>query len=291
MASQYDEIGDRYHAIKKLVTSMVEEENVRSAVQPYLTNKPRVLDLACGTGYYSKKAVDWGAGYVLGIDQSPGMVDAARARLESEDDMDALRDGHLPYKARITFAVGDALSEGPITQQAAAAGEADKEEAPFDVVLGCWLLNYATSTDEMTRMFRTIAANLGPGGVFVGLTPAVVDDTDVLAAQWPRIQAAFPADLPVRVRYYERLPSGEGWRTEITNTTGPGPGETVTFTNCHLNRSVYERGAQAAGLGKALQWRKITLSEATRAHLDELGWTTYFDGPEGGFIGILVAEK
>lgn len=64
MASQYDEIGPGYSDIKKLVTSMVEEVNVRQAVQPYpakMAHPRRILDLACGTGYYSKKAIDWGA--------------------------------------------------------------------------------------------------------------------------------------------------------------------------------------------------------------------------------------
>lgn len=273
MAAQYDKIGDKYNAIKTLVTSMVEEENVRNTVQPYLTRtvKPRVLDLACGTGYYSKKAVDWGAGYVLGIDQSHAMVDAARNEILSQD-IDP------KYKEKIKFEVGDALSQGKV-----------RGDEPFDIVMGCWLLNYASSMEEMTQMFRTISANLKPGGVFVGLTPAVVQDVDAIAEKWPEIQEKFPSDFPVRIQYYERLPSGEGWRTEITNTTGQD--EKITFTNCHLNKNVYERGARAAGFEKELEWRTLTLSEAIRAHLDHLGWTTYFDGPDGGFIGILVVEK
>lgn len=279
MASQYDEIGLKYSGIKRLATSMVEEENVRQAMQPYLTKmaNPRVLDLACGTGYYSKKPIDWGAGYVLGTDQSQAMVDAANDQLLSPDDDDGHRN---KYEGKVAFKVGDALSQGRV----------EGEEAPFDMVIGCWLLNYAANLGEMAKMFSTISANLKQGGVFVGLMPAVVEDVDDLAARWPSIQDKFPADFPVRIRYYERLPSGEGWKTEITNTTAQD--ETITFRNFHLKKSVYEEGARAAGFAhEKLEWRDLTLSEPIKAHLDHLGWTAYFDGPDGRNIGILIVGK
>lgn len=283
MASQYDEIGPGYSDLKKLVTSMVEEVNVRQTVQPYLAKMAhprRILDLACGTGYYSKKAIDWGADYVLGIDQSQAMVEVARDCLISQDDPHQSK-----YGSKVRFEVGDALGQGRV------AGE-----DPFDMVIGCWLLNYAANADELAKMFRTISANLKPGGggVFVGLVPAAVEDVDDLAARWPRMQARQPADFPVRVRYYERLPSGEGWKTEVANTTASG--ETITFRNFRLKKSVYEEGARAAGIasaGKGLEWRDLTLPGPIKAQLDQLGWTAYFDGfrPDGRNIGILVVEK
>lgn len=273
MHSQYDKIGSKYGAVKKLVTSMVEEENIRDAVQPLLTSiaKPRVLDLACGTGYYSSRAADWGAEYVLGIDQSQAMVSAAKTQVVCEKD-------HPNYEDKVKFKVGDALSQGKV-----------EGEEPFDVVMGCWLLNYASNLDEMSRMFRTISANLKEGGVFVGLTPAVEEDVDAMAERWPGIQARFPSDFPVRVRYYERLPSGEGWKAEITNTTEEE--EEITFRNYHLKQSVYEQGARLAGFKRKLEWRDLTISETTRAQLDGLGWTMYFSGSDGRNSGILIAEK
>lgn len=47
---------------------------------------------------------------------------------------------------------------------------------PFDIVLGAWLLNYASSADEMTETYTTIAMNLSPNGHFIGLTPHPSND-------------------------------------------------------------------------------------------------------------------
>lgn len=286
-AAQYDAIGARYRSVKTLATSMVEEENMHAAVRPYLaqTARPRVLDLACGTGYYARKAVDWGAAYVLGIDQSRAMVDAARDEVQQA----------CAYQGRIHFQLGDALCGGKVKRVVDREDDENKkeeeEEEPFDMVLGCWLLNYAASLAEMTQMFKTIAANLKPGGVFVGLTPAATDDVDSMAAAWPRIQARFPDDFPVRVHYYERLASGEGWKTKVCLTADNGGGDRIAFCNFHLHKSVYEQGARLAGFRNTLQWRDVDLSATLRVLLQDLGWTAYLQGPESRNIGVVVVEK
>lgn len=268
MSSQYDTIGSKYSVIKEMITSVMEEENLRTATMAYLsrTEKPRVLDLACGTGFYSKKALDWGADYVVGVDVSSGMVQAAKDLLSKDDNK---------YHGRIKFEVGNVLDLGKL-----------EGEPPFDIVLGAWLLNYAGSLDELTSMFRTIAANLKDGGVFVGLTPSAVEDVDALARRWTETQAKLPQGFPIQVHYYERLPSGEGWKTEVGNTAGA---EKISFKNFHLKKSLYEAGARGAGLQGRMEWPEVEIPERVKAGLINEGWKMYVDG--GRHMGIFVVEK
>ncbi|KUI56464.1 Demethylmenaquinone methyltransferase [Cytospora mali] len=267
MAPQYDAIGSKYAVFKTLPTSIVERENVRAAVLPYLSrsSKPRVLDLACGTGYYSKNSIDWGADYVLGVDISSGMVDVAK-EIISQD---------TKYADKIKFKVGDALSLGKV----------DGEE-PFDIVIGAWLLNYASSLEEMTKMFESISANLKKGGVYIGITTSPVEDVDMAVKRWMEIQAEFPEIFPIRKDYYERLPSGQGWASEISNNSG---GEKVTFKSYRLKKSVYEEAARKGGLRGSLVWPEVSIPEEARGPLTEGVWEMYERGC--GHMGMLIVEK
>lgn len=53
MSTQYDGIGTSYDEMRKLPVALLERSNVQAAVTPYI-HGARVLDLACGTGYYSQ---------------------------------------------------------------------------------------------------------------------------------------------------------------------------------------------------------------------------------------------
>src|SRR2546423_2436971 len=144
MSTQYDSIGTAYNALKTLPAARIERINVHDAVDPYVTGA-RVLDLACGTGYYTRALPEWGAKEVVGMDISPEMVKAAKA--------EAAKIG----EQRCSFVVGDASEPFKL------------DSAPFDLVLGVWLLNYAPSAEVMAKMWQNIAGNLRPGGTFVGI--------------------------------------------------------------------------------------------------------------------------
>ena len=51
MSTQYDDIGSAYDEMKKLPVAILERENVKAALAPHI-HGAKVLDLACGTGYY-----------------------------------------------------------------------------------------------------------------------------------------------------------------------------------------------------------------------------------------------
>lgn len=109
----------------------------------------RVLDLACGNGYHANKLLDWGASSVTGMDVSTGMLEAARQNAQDRG----------IGESRLNFVHGDATDEVLLMKG-----------APFDLITGCWLLNYAPDAAPMTKMYKFIARNLRPGGYWVGLT-------------------------------------------------------------------------------------------------------------------------
>ena len=101
-----------------------------------------VLDLACGEGFYTRRVQRRGAGKVVGVDISEGMINLAR---EAEK--------HNPLG--IDYVTADIKGMGRIGQ--------------FDRVVASYLLNYARTGEELFQMCRTIALNLKPGGKFVSI--------------------------------------------------------------------------------------------------------------------------
>ena len=102
-----------------------------------------VLDLACGTGYWSRKSIDWGAKKVVGVDISKVMVDIARLQARAQDPSE--------------FHVVDCIA--PFNM------------GTFDLVLGIRLLNYAKDKTEVLAMWQNIFHSVKPGGRFVGVIP------------------------------------------------------------------------------------------------------------------------
>ncbi|MFD4258919.1 class I SAM-dependent methyltransferase [Streptomyces sp. NPDC058534] len=99
-----------------------------------------VLDLASGTGFYSREFMRRGAAEVLGIDVSGEMLSVARQLEESE-----------PLGAR--YEVGDVAELRPLGRR-------------FDIATAVQLLNYATDIATAERMCRNAYRSLEPGGEF-----------------------------------------------------------------------------------------------------------------------------
>lgn len=140
-SSPYDSIGGHYQDVKSLPSAEVERAAVLAACGD--VTGLRVLDLACGTGYYTRELRRLGAGGCLGVDVSAAMVEAAREQ-EREEPLG------------IEYRVQDA-TDLPLLGR-------------FDLVTGVWLLNYAADPTAMTAMLTSVARNLAPGQRFVGAT-------------------------------------------------------------------------------------------------------------------------
>jgi SAM-dependent methyltransferase len=139
MATDYDVIAERYRRAKlQPWRSLIETFSLLDMVGD-MTGRS-VIDLACGEGYYTRFLKRRGAGKVVGIDLSEGMIDLARA----EEDAHPLG---------IDYLVGDCR-------------DLHLEES-FDLAVAAYLLNYAKDRVELTAMCRGVARCLRPGGRFV----------------------------------------------------------------------------------------------------------------------------
>ncbi|MCX5410069.1 methyltransferase domain-containing protein (plasmid) [Streptomyces sp. NBC_00335] len=133
---QYDEIGEAYEGFKALPLEQWAIVPGFLALVGDVTGKS-VLDLASGTGFYSREFKRRGAADVLGIDISGEMVAVAQA-IEERDPLG------------VRYEVGD-------------AAELRSFEEPFDIGLAVQLLNYSSDIATTERMCRNIHRSLKPG--------------------------------------------------------------------------------------------------------------------------------
>ncbi|MFJ6513473.1 class I SAM-dependent methyltransferase [Streptomyces sp. NPDC091406] len=184
---QYDEIGEAFEGFKALpLTHHAEVPSFLALVGDVRGRS--VLDLASGTGFYSREFRRRGAAEVLGIDISGEMVAAAREQESRE-----------PLGVR--YEVGD-VSELPALGQ------------QFDVALAVQLLNYAEDIDAMERMCRNVHRNLVPGGEFFVLAQRpdyrfdgpslrkygfLCEATGETGETGPRVRVTALLDPPIRI--------------------------------------------------------------------------------------------
>ncbi|QLE75359.1 class I SAM-dependent methyltransferase [Streptomyces rectiverticillatus] len=142
---QYDDIGEAYEGFKSLPMARYPESDSFLRMLGDLSGKS-VLDLACGTGFYSRQAKRLGAAEVLGVDVSDTMVAAAWS-IEKRNPLG------------VRYLVGDG-AELPLFDRR------------FDVATAVYLLNYADDAATMEWMCRGIHRSLRPGGEFFVLTQA-----------------------------------------------------------------------------------------------------------------------
>jgi len=140
-ANQYDAIAEQYRRSKS--------SPLRTYVEAYTflnqvgdVRGKRVLDLACGEGFYSRRLQTLGADRVVGVDISAEMIQLAEQQ-ERENPQG------------IEYVCAD-------------VGELD-DLGQFDIVVAAYLLHYAPNVDDLLRMCRNIRRHLPAGGRFVTL--------------------------------------------------------------------------------------------------------------------------
>ncbi|WP_261957936.1 class I SAM-dependent methyltransferase [Streptomyces nigrescens] len=136
---QYDEIGEAFEGFKGLPLAQYGEVPSFLDMVGDVRGKT-VLDLASGTGFYSREFKRRGAAEVLGIDISGEMVAAART-FEERDPLG------------VRYEVGDVSQLRPL-------------DAHFDIATGVQLLNYAKDIAAMEGMCRNVRRSLKTGGEF-----------------------------------------------------------------------------------------------------------------------------
>jgi SAM-dependent methyltransferase len=139
---QWDAIGALYEQVKHVPVGLAETASLTAAL-PDVVGKS-VLDVASGTGYYTRLLRRLGAARVLGVDASAEMVAYARSIEERE---------HLG----ISYQQHDA-NELPVL-------------GSFDVITAVWLFGFMEGEARLLDVARRLRANLVDGGTLVALFP------------------------------------------------------------------------------------------------------------------------
>ncbi|MCJ1366211.1 hypothetical protein MMC16_005337 [Acarospora aff. strigata] len=256
MATQYDAIGSSYNPVNDLPSAHVALANVRRAVEP-LVKGARVLDLACGTGFYSLAALEWGAKEVVGVDISSSMIEDAKAQ--------AAKAG---VEDRCTFLVGDG-SKRTIY-----------EGGQFDIVTATWLLNYAKDQEHLTEMFKNVSANLKDGGKFFSLQmPQYEEPMEYLERTTPEFGEKYGDSIRSLMKV------DDGYHVQVTCHTKP---QHIEFDAYHLRQSILEQSAQAGGMHGPLQYLDVIVPDEMKKTVEEGFWDQYQAMPT---FGMLVVSK
>ncbi|ALO08368.1 ToxA protein [Streptomyces venezuelae] len=206
---QYDEIGEAFEGFKSLPLMRYGEVPSFLGLVGDVTGKS-VLDLACGTGFYSREFKRRGATEVFGVDISVEMIAAAREM-----------DRRAPLG--VVYEVGD-------------VAELRQLDRRYDIALGVQCLNYAGDIAETERMCANIHRNLVSGGEFFLLvqTPDYRYDGPPLDKYGFRIEATG-----------KEIETGS--RGRLTALLDPQP---ITIITTCPRREVYERSLKAAGFSE-----------------------------------------
>ena len=138
----YDHIGNKYDEYSRTATFKRAE---RYTVFRMVGNMDghRVLDLACGAGFYTRLLKQHGAGQVMGVDLSPEMIRIATQQEQAEP-------------LGITYQVANVSELRPL--------------GTFDLITAMHLFNYAKTKEELLKMFQHAYDNLVKDGRLVAYT-------------------------------------------------------------------------------------------------------------------------
>ena len=184
----------------------------------------RVLDLACGDGFYTRLLMEAGASSVTGVDISAEMIRLAEAS-----------ERRRPLGC--SFVRADAGGFVP--------------DEPMDLVVAAYLLNYAKDRRELVRQCRTCRDSLRPGGRLVG-----VNDNPLVAPGGPVSYLKYGFE-----RTCERIPLREG--DPIRYTFPLEDGSTFAFTNYYHSPKSYEAAFHEAGF-RDFRWAPVALDPEQR---------------------------
>lgn len=235
MATDYDQIAAEYKRAKQQPWRMHVEHFMMFELLGDLSGKS-VLDLACGEGFFTRFIKQRGAARVVGLDLSTGMIDLAREQ-----------EARQPLG--IEYGVQDARDLGDSAEQ-------------FDLVTAGYLLNYASTPEELLAMCLGISRRLKPGGRFVSVNnnPAQPREQFHTSHKYGFVKLA-EEDLgegtPVVYRIF--LESGE-----------------LDITNYHLSVETHERAFEAAGL-RDVRWHQPRLSPAGEAEDGREHWEAFLE--------------
>lgn len=181
--TQYNNFAAAYDNITKLPGEIITENLLRRGLGNI--KDIRILDLACGTGLYSRLAVMLGARSVVGVDISSEMLRIGR---EIEEETSRSLE----------------VSSSPIVyHQADCSQPLDHiglEPESFDLVMANWLFNYCSNRAELAGMWQNVARYLKPGGRFVGVGELHELSQALSRSEWAGVRASVTGETEYATR-------------------------------------------------------------------------------------------
>jgi len=236
MSDQYDAIAEQYKRSKQAVWRHHIEQysffNLLGEVAGL-----SILDLACGEGHYTRMIKALGAARVVGVDISPKMIELAEQ---------AERRHRQGIEYRVSDARDLALAE------------------PFDIVLAAYLLNYASSEEDLFAMCQAIHRNLKPGGRFVTVNnnPGQSFSRFGCTEKYGFVKSADEEPCDGTPVYYTFFMEGETFRIQ----------------NYHLDVATHHRALARAGFS-GVEWRKMELAPSEASGPGREFWDEFFLDP------------
>jgi len=231
-AAQYDHIGSKYDEYARTATLKQAESYTFFRMVGGLEGK-RVLDLACGFGYYTRRLKQRGATHVVGVDISPEMIRLAQQQEQAEP-------------LGITYQLGDAVTLPQL--------------GSFDLVTAVYLLNYATSKDQMRGMCRSAYDNLVPGGRFVAYT----------------VNPAFTLSKPNSTKYgvtmLRQTPDEDRYLCDLEFVTDPP----TPYQHPQWSQGAHEWAINEAGF-QTFAWYPSEVSSEDLARYGKEYWHDFYD--------------
>lgn len=204
--NQYDTIADAYRDSKQLPFREVIERNTLFELLGDIRGD-KVLDMACGDGFYTRLLKRAGASQVTGVDISMEMIRLA----EHEERKNPLG---------CTYLQVDAAAFVPAE--------------PADLVVATYLLNYARTREQLLRFCQVCHDALRPGGRFAGVNDNVRNPpVGTMSLKKYGLQKSCPP----------RPKEGDVILYTITNEDG----QRFEFENYYFEPCTYERAFRDAG--------------------------------------------
>jgi SAM-dependent methyltransferase len=241
MATDYDGIATEYTRAKLQPWREYVECHTLFKLIGDVTGKA-VIDLACGEGFYTRRLRQHGAARAVGVDISHGMIDLARGA-EARDPLG------------VEYVVRD-------VKQLAPPGR-------FGLAVAAYLLNYASTREELVLMCRAIARALEPGGRFVTVNNNPDEPPEHFAAGRPY---GFLKSAPEGLR--EGAPIN--WKFFLD-------GGAFEITNYYLSRATMVEAFHEAGLAD-VRWYAPEVSPGGVSALGRDHWEDFLASPPVIFI-------
>ncbi|KAK0751272.1 S-adenosyl-L-methionine-dependent methyltransferase [Schizothecium vesticola] len=249
---QYNSVAQQYDSVEDLPCSKIEAELIRTALGD--CTGLAVLDLGGGTGLHARRAID---------DANAAAVDVVDISCEMLRIGEAI-EAKLGRRDRIRWLEADAAR--PLGEQ---IGESLRPGG-YEVVMANWVFDHATSMADLKAMWENIAANLKPGGRFLGVR--------VWSLQ---VDYMKPGKYGATFSNMEEIPGG--WKYRVGFLTSPA----FEFGCTSMTETLEMVDTIPRELG-LVDWAVVPAEEAEVVKGDFEFWADFVEEPN---LAVLVARK